>query len=264
MHCKATCILRPHFQTINLYSLLCNQRWDAPPLHSNLPFLHNLVPFLPQRRYQPLYFCCSAKMSVDLDSTVTSMVLMSTPLSPDMDPDAKREWRRAKVTREILDTERTYQNHLELVATVSYLSFKKNFFWRTSVRFVWSLIPVFRLPVASSGFQSQGGNRHWHTSSFAHNEFLGFTSGATPADLLMASLFLIHILLHLQTQAVVRLEPRIDCATQCVPMLARQVIWSFSSQSCLFAMTSANVCQGRSGLYVACALSCLWYYYCLV
>ena len=60
-------------------------------------------------------------MSVDLDSTVTSMVLMSTPLSPDMDPDAKREWRRAKVTREILDTERTYQNHLELVATVSYL-----------------------------------------------------------------------------------------------------------------------------------------------
>ena len=76
-----------------------------------------------QSRYQPIYFCCSARMSVDLDSTVTSMVLMSTPLSSDMDPDAKREWRRAKVTREILDTERTYQNHLELVATVSYLFF---------------------------------------------------------------------------------------------------------------------------------------------
>ena len=41
----------------------------------------------------------------------------------------------------------------------------------------------------------------------------------------MASLFLIHILLHIQT------EPRIDCAAQCVPKPARQVICFFLHNS---------------------------------
>ena len=29
----------------------------------------------------------------------------------DKDPDAKREWKCAKITREILDTEKAYQHH---------------------------------------------------------------------------------------------------------------------------------------------------------
>ena len=38
------------------------------------------------------------------------------------------------------------------------------------------------------GFQSQGGFPHLYASSPTHNGFLRFTSGATPADLLTASL----------------------------------------------------------------------------
>ena len=54
------------------------------------------------------------------ESLATSVVLTSNPLSPDMDPDAKREWKCAKITREILDTEKTYQHHLSLIARVGF------------------------------------------------------------------------------------------------------------------------------------------------
>ncbi len=59
------------------------------------------------------------KTDVGNDSLATSVLLTSNPLSPDIDPDAKREWKCAKITREILDTEKTYQHHLSLIATVS-------------------------------------------------------------------------------------------------------------------------------------------------
>ena len=66
--------------------------------------------------------------SDDMDLTAAS-VLTSTPaacsapardaiLSPDMSPDGKRAWRRARVVREILDTEKTYQQHLNLITQV--------------------------------------------------------------------------------------------------------------------------------------------------
>ena len=69
------------------------------------------------------------------------------------------------------------------------LSNIKIFFCRTQVLFVGPLKLLFW----TSGdicpmFQSQGGFPHLHASLPMHNRFLRFTSGATPADLLMASM----------------------------------------------------------------------------
>ena len=63
------------------------------------------------------------------------------------------------------------------------------------------------------GFQSQGRSLRLHTSSPAHNGFLRFTSGVTPADLLAASMAA--KLFHPQTciQALVRLKSRIKRVT---------------------------------------------------
>ena len=71
--------------------------------------------------------------------------------------------------------------------------------------FVRTLNPLFWTSGdVCPGFQSQGG-------------FLRFTSGGTPADLLMGSMAaepLIHIRAHIK-KALVRLEPGIKCAVQC-------------------------------------------------
>ena len=60
-------------------------------------------------------------------------------------------------------------------------------FWRTSVLFVGPLIPLFWTSSdICPGFQRQ--SPHLHTLSPVCNGFLRFTSGATPAYLLMASM----------------------------------------------------------------------------
>ena len=56
-------------------------------------------------------------------------------------------------------------------------------FWKTQVFFVGPLIPLFWTSGdVSPGFQSQGGSPHLHAFLPACNEFLRFTSGATPVD----------------------------------------------------------------------------------
>ena len=69
--------------------------------------------------------------------------------------------------------------------------------------FVVPLIPLFWTPGdVCPGFQSQGGSSSLHASSSACNGFLKVTSGATSANLLVASmaaeLFSIHILASLK------------------------------------------------------------------
>ena len=57
-----------------------------------------------------------------------------------------------------------------------------NKFCRTQVLFVGPLIPLFwSSGDVCPGFQSQGGFPHLRASLPAHNRFLRFTSGATPA-----------------------------------------------------------------------------------
>ena len=48
--------------------------------------------------------------------------------------------------------------------------------------------PVWISYGACPGFQSQSESRHWHVLSPARNGFVRFTSGATPTDLLAASM----------------------------------------------------------------------------
>ena len=65
----------------------------------------------------------------------------------------------------------------------------KNIFWRTSVIFVWSLIPLFWTSEdVCPGFQSQGWSLGSHASSPTYNGFLRFISGVTPADRLSVSI----------------------------------------------------------------------------
>ena len=62
-------------------------------------------------------------------------------------------------------------------------------FWRTSALSVGLMVPLFwTTGHVCSGFQNQGGSSHLHTSSPACNRILRFTSGVTPADLLLASM----------------------------------------------------------------------------
>ena len=61
-------------------------------------------------------------------------------------------------------------------------------FWWTSVLFVEPLISLFWVSGdLCPGFRSQGGPPHLHASLTVHDGFLRFTSNATPADLLVAS-----------------------------------------------------------------------------
>ena len=62
-------------------------------------------------------------------------------------------------------------------------------FWKTPVLFMWPLIPMFRISGGvCPGFQSQRGSPRLCALSPAHIGILRFTSGATPADLLAASM----------------------------------------------------------------------------
>ena len=71
--------------------------------------------------------------------------------------------------------------HPVLFQWESFFFFFLNF-CRTQVLFVGPLIPLFWTSGdVCPGFQSQGGFPHLRASSPAHNGFLRFTSGATPA-----------------------------------------------------------------------------------
>ena len=70
-----------------------------------------------------------------------------------------------------------------------YIQFLKKKNWRTSVLFVWPLIPLFwTSDDVCRGFERQSGSSHLCASLPVSKGILRFTCGATPADFFAASM----------------------------------------------------------------------------
>ena len=137
-------------------------------------------------------------------------------------------------------------------------------FWRTWVLFVGSLIPLFWTSGdVSSGFQSQSGFYLIHTwrrhmSNVTHS--LRFTSGATPADLLAASMAAEPITDPIYTLAQYLLQMK------CLAHFTHNLIWINRKYDSILEFIRSTVCNTKQSFETHAAdISTIWWnFYALI